>query len=183
MGELEEELRREIEEEDAPEPEKRRRRKRKRKRRCGACGETLTKGDRFCDACGAVVMSDDEDSRYRREIEPALAKGRKWIAIVGVMYVFGGLVFYATTEEPLVLWINLALAAIHGGLWHWGKSNLLPAAISALVLFISVHLLNAVLDPTTIAQGILIKGIFIVVLARAVSAGLEARRLQRGGTS
>lgn len=152
----------------------------KRRRYCIACDAELPEDDRFCEACGAAVLSESDEDRYRQQIEPALAKGRKWIAIVGALYIPGGLLFYATTEDPLVLWINFALALIHAGLWHWAKTNLLPAALTALVIFVTLHLADAVVDPSMLLRGVIIKVVFIVVLARAVSAGMEARRLRRG---
>ncbi len=155
-------------------------RKKRRKRRCRKCGSVMSRKDRFCDSCGARWLSAEQQRHYRTKIEPAMQRGAKWIGVMGILYVFGGIVYYAMAEDPLVLVVNLVLAAIHAGLWHWAKRSLLPAAVSALVLFVTVHLLNAVMDPATLVQGVVVKVIFLVALARAMTAGLEARRLERG---
>ncbi len=42
-------------------------------------------------------------------------------------------------------------------------------------------LLDAVVDPTTIVRGIIMKVIIIVVLAKAISAGLQHRKLMQEG--
>jgi hypothetical protein len=71
------------------------------------------------------------------------------------------------------------IAAMFLGLAFWAKRNPLPAAIVGLVLYITVHLLDALADPTAIARGVLIKVIIVVVLVRAISAGAKHRALAR----
>jgi hypothetical protein len=144
---------------------------------CHGCGEALDPVDRFCDACGAKVLSEDELDHYRRKIEPAMQQGVKWIGGVAILYVLGGITFFLLTDDPAVLVLNLVLALIQVGLWRWSKRNLLPAAIVALVLYLTVHLADAVVDPTQIFRGIIVKVLFLMALWRAIHAGLEARKL------
>ena len=75
------------------------------------------------------------------------------------------------------LFTNLALAVIYFGLWLWSKKNVFAAALSALIIFITVIVVSAILDPSTIIQGILIKILVIVGLMSAVSAGIRVRKL------
>ena len=114
----------------------------------------------------------------RTQIEPQLEKGRKWIGAVAILYVLGGLMFFFLTQNTMVLVVNLVLAGIQAGLWLWAKQNLLPAAVTALVLFVTVHLASAVVDPSSLFQGIIVKVIFIVVLAQTIRTALEARALR-----
>jgi hypothetical protein len=71
-----------------------------------------------------------------------------------------------------LLVVNLTLAAIFGGLFLWGKRSPLPAIATALAVFVVVHLVNFVLDPSTIVQGIIIKVIAIGALATGLRAAL-----------
>lgn len=79
-------------------------------------------------------------------------------------------------QVKLLLLVNLVLGGIYLGLWRWAKANPFMAALTALILFISVHVISAVVEPKTLVQGVLIKVLFIVALVRAVKAGAEARR-------
>jgi hypothetical protein len=153
--------------------------------RCQRCGTTSPAGHTFCDSCGSSLND------YSPEIEalylPKLKKARGWILAVGILYGVSGLILSAVMRRKLgdelagfVLMTNLALMAIHIGLWAWAKRAPFAAAVVALVLYITVHLAEAVSDPSSIARGLLIKIIFLSALIQAIKAGLEIRRLQAG---
>ncbi len=77
-----------------------------------------------------------------------------------------------------VLGLNLFLAAVMLGLWIWSKRSLLPAIITALAVYVTVMVGSALYDPSTLAQGIILKIIIIVALARGVQSTLAARKLE-----
>lgn len=79
-------------------------------------------------------------------------------------------------QVKLLLLVNLVLGGIYLGLWRWAKANPFMAALTALLLFIGVHVISAAVEPKTLAQGFLVKIFFVVALVRAVKAGSEARR-------
>jgi hypothetical protein len=86
----------------------------------------------------------------------------------------------AVQREPYqILIVNLIVAALMGGLWMWGKRAPLPAIACAFALFLVVHVGSAMVDPKTIAQGLLIKIIAIVVLAKGLKSALEVRAMMR----
>jgi len=84
-------------------------------------------------------------------------------------------------QVTLLFAINLALAAIYFGLWFWAARNAFTAALIALLLFITVALISAIVDPKTLLQGILIKVLFIAALSKAVSAAYAERKLREAG--
>ena len=77
----------------------------------------------------------------------------------------------------MLLAINLALAALYMALWWWAKRKPLPAAVIALLLFITTHVINAVMQPESIYQGLLVKILFTLALVRAITAANEERNL------
>ncbi|MGE0396951.1 MAG: hypothetical protein AB7T06_09555 [Kofleriaceae bacterium] len=77
----------------------------------------------------------------------------------------------------LLLIVNIALSVIYFGLWFWAKKNPYAAALVALLLFLTVIVISAVYEPSTLYQGILVKILFIAALAKAVTAGREERRM------
>lgn len=79
-------------------------------------------------------------------------------------------------QVKLLLLVNLVLGGIYVGLWRWAKSNPFMAAVTALILFLGVHVISAVVEPKTLVQGVIIKILFTVGLIHAVKAGAEARR-------
>jgi hypothetical protein len=77
----------------------------------------------------------------------------------------------------LQLAVNIGLTIAFLGLWFWAKRNVLAASVTALLLFITVILVNAAIEPGTIYQGIIVKVLFIAALARAIGAAQQERRL------
>jgi len=51
----------------------------------------------------------------------------------------------------------------------------------ALLLFLTVIVISAVLEPTSLAQGVVVKILFIAALGKAVMAGREERRILGAG--
>lgn len=78
-------------------------------------------------------------------------------------------------EKYGILGLNIFLAVIMFGLSRWSKSSPLPAIIVAASIYLAVNVLNAVLDPTTIAQGMIMKIFFISMFYKGIKSALEAR--------
>lgn len=81
--------------------------------------------------------------------------------------------------QPFMYVIVFGLAGAFFALWLWSRVNPFAAAIVGLVLFVSLHLLDAVADPSSIMRGILVKIIVVVVLVKAIQAGAEHRKLKK----
>jgi hypothetical protein len=142
----------------------------------------MAAAERYCGACGADSEIELHIAAFH---QPALDSARKWILAVGIIYVLSAMLMTAIAgdamldeERKLVLGVSLALCLIHVGLWWWARTAPFPAAVVALVLFVTLQLINAALDPSTIIKGIVIKILFLVALIRAVQAGAEANRLR-----
>lgn len=76
--------------------------------------------------------------------------------------------------------VNVVLAILYFGLWIWARREPYLAALVALLLFVSVVVVSAVLEPGSLHQGILIKVLFTVALVKAVQAGHQERRQRLG---
>ena len=93
--------------------------------------------------------------------------------------------------QSFVVIVLTVIAAIFWGLYFWARSQPLPAAIVGLVLYVTLKVLDVVaaisqgtIGHTSSTNGIGGLGIgwptivIIVVLARAISAGLKYRKMQ-----
>jgi hypothetical protein len=61
----------------------------------------------------------------------------------------------------------------------WATKAPFPAALTGLIIFLTLTVADAVANPLTLVQGLVVKVIVIAVLAKAVSAGLQHRQLRR----
>ncbi len=147
---------------------------------CGACQHANTSDLRFCESCGLPLKDDVFDLLHA----PALREGRKWMKIVAILYLVGGFFMAAITwssnsETAVALIIvNVALSLTQGGLWWWARRSIFPASIVSLTLYLTVILIDAIVDPMSLASGWLIKIFFISALAKAIRAGLSVRKMQ-----
>ena len=82
-------------------------------------------------------------------------------------------------QVNMLLVVNLVLAVLYAGMWVWAKKNALGATLVAFFLFTGVMVANVVMDPKTIAQGIVVKVVFITILIKAIQAAFEERKLVR----
>lgn len=76
---------------------------------------------------------------------------------------------------------NYLLAAILIGIFFWARVHPVPAFTTAFVLFLIVQVVNLVVDPETLFQGIVIKAIVIVVFLGGIKAALAERAAARAG--
>jgi hypothetical protein len=76
-------------------------------------------------------------------------------------------------QVNLLLVVNIALALFYLGMWFWAKRNVRAATLVALLTFITVIVVNAAIDPKTLAQGVIVKILFIAALGKAVQVARE----------
>ncbi len=147
---------------------------------CTQCQADNDSRSKFCARCASPLQDYEFDLLHA----PALAEGRKWMGIVSILYICGGVLLaglgwsddQATAIGILI--VNLALAATQGGLWWWAKRATFAAAVCSLALYVTLILIEAVLDPASIVRGWLVKAMFLTALVKAIKAGLAVRRLR-----
>ncbi len=75
--------------------------------------------------------------------------------------------------------VNYLLAIAMFGLSFWARKSPFPAMITALCLYLAVNVLNAIVEPATLAQGWLIKILFVAAMIGGLKAALAARAQER----
>lgn len=155
---------------------------------CSSCDHQNPDGSSFCESCGTALNDPLEAAHQADAVEAEfrldqVKKARTAFLVVGVLQVVGGLIAGATApagEGAFFLVAELVVAALFFGLAWWCSYQPFAAAIVGLFLFTGLHLTAAVLDPSSIYKGIIVKVIVIVMLVRAVKAGFEYREFVRG---
>ncbi len=82
-------------------------------------------------------------------------------------------------EIFLIYAISYFLAALMLGLFFWSRKSPLPAITTALCVYLGLELLSAILDPSGIARGIVIKVIIVLALLTGLQSALAQRNAQR----
>ncbi len=95
--------------------------------------------------------------------------------IDGVSYTAGELRKRVLWEHRGVLVVNLLLSAIMLVLAWWSRFKPLPAILIATAIYVAIQVISAMVDPTTIMQGFVIKIVVIAILIRGIKGALDLR--------
>lgn len=166
---------------------------------CPHCQRSVS-GGAFCEHCGRalpdpaavpviVAVGEVARSELGRQLQRELLEKEARLAAaallaVAILQAAVGLLLL-TMRERFPALTDAAFFAIFGlgaaflALSVWARRSPLPAAIAGLSLFIAFHALDALADPRNLINGWLIKIIVIVVLVRAIRAGLLETRVRR----
>jgi hypothetical protein len=151
--------------------------------RAEAGGPQIVEGSALAGTTAGQSLQEEELRKQSRKAAGALLAVAILQCLFGVLLLVVGRAMLGGAQDVeldrLVFVVVFAIGLIFFGLFWWARHNPLPAAITGLVLFVTVHLLDALADPTALARGIIVKVIIIVVLARAISAGVRHRKLRQ----
>ncbi|KKN81816.1 hypothetical protein LCGC14_0315820 [marine sediment metagenome] len=157
---------------------------------CEACGKAVpqtTDGPRIVEgnqlavtSSGRAVQADLLHKAARRAATPLIVLGVLQIAIGIALFLINRNSDDAdvVAAAPIMLAILSLIGVLFLGLGLWARKNPLPASIVGLVVYCTLIVAGALLNPATIIQGILIKIIIILVLVRSVGAGLKYKKLK-----
>lgn len=95
--------------------------------------------------------------------------------INGVIYTVRSLRHLVLWEQWSVLVSGLILGAVMAGLAVWGRRAPLPAMIIAAATYCVVVVTNAIIEPITLAQGLVLKIVVIALFYRGIKAALALR--------
>lgn len=152
---------------------------------CPQCSQMNPRGSNFCEACGTSLSDIAAAERMADEAEAEVLlervrKARGALLVVAVLQALGTVAMLAIGDVDQVTAGAMGLiSAVFFGLAYWAKNNPFAAAVVGLVLFLSVHLADAVVDPNQIYKGIIVKVIVIVILVKAIRDGLAYREFRK----
>lgn len=126
------------------------------------------------------------ESQHKATHKQTVKTGRGWILAVSILQLLSAtLVFVASRNvgeaaAARALLITSVVVAVLGliflGLWIWAKRAPFAAAVSALALYVSFIALDAVIDPSQLVRGIILKILIIVGLSQAVKSSYALKK-------
>jgi len=161
---------------------------------CQCCSSVYQETDVNCLQCGYPLQGTVQQQqnfiseRGVKEIELSDLSGkvnaaRKSLFIIaGVDAVFGLIMYFGAKgqEDALPnLIAEMLIVSIFVALGLWARKKARPALITGLVVYVSLHLLNAVFEPMSIISGILLKIFIVIYLIKGIKAVSEADQLRK----
>ena len=163
---------------------------------CPHCGAPVEPTAAFCATCGKAVSSGSTGPRIveredlasteagiKLQAESLLKQSHKafvCLLVVALLQFVAAFIFLGLAPGmPHVSVVVGIIGGIFLGLAVWARRSPLPAAITGLVILLTLWAVDAVVDPTTLVHGIIVKLIVLLVLGRAIQAGVRYRQLMR----
>jgi hypothetical protein len=141
---------------------------------CYYCKTTgLTEKDKFCPNCGfpqrgsqvemkRFVWNINNKKLLLADHKKAVDKARNILFVLAGIFPLFGLIIGALSDMDLfVIVSNFIVGGIYLGLGFWAKKNPFPAILTGFCLYITIMVISAVVDPTSIVKGIIMKVIII----------------------
>jgi hypothetical protein len=132
------------------------------------------------------------ESQHKSTHKQTVKSGRGYILAISILQLVAGLAFLAVylaggqtakTRAFLAIAVTMiVLGLVYMGLWIWAKAAPFAAALTALIIYLSVLALDAVLAPQQIAQGIIVKILIIAGLSQAVKSGYALKKAAESQT-
>lgn len=113
------------------------------------------------------------------QAEEKIKRGRNVLYFIGGILALWGIVYLFTSIDFTLPIINLALAAVYFVCAYFSQKKPILAFSISLALYLSLHGLNYLLDPSTLMQGIIIKLFFTTALTLALFSGIQGHRLRK----
>jgi hypothetical protein len=151
---------------------------------CGYCTKSCDPNDNFCMFCGYPLKGTDQEQKNflaniavskidLAEAEKKIKSARNYIYALSGFTLLSGIVVYYTRDDIAFLIVNVILSAIYGGLGYWANKKAFAAILSAMILYVTVNIFNAFIDPATLAQGVIFKVLIVVMLVEALRSSIE----------
>lgn len=161
---------------------------------CRCCLEQINESDQFCKTCGFPLQGTEEQQNnfiYERgykkmQVNELTNKASRaavtFYIIAGLMLLSGIVMFFMNAQNDessanLIVYGIISVLFLLLGVW----SNKKPVAaiICGLSLYVVLILLQAAVDVSTIANGLIIKIFIIAGLVKALTSALEAERIKK----
>jgi hypothetical protein len=150
---------------------------------CNAINGPLNK---YCSQCSFPVGGSDEEkanfrlivSSRRRFLDDAMDKiksARNAIYGLAALFFIFGLFMGFGMDDFATMIVNLILCVIYLVLAAWCNQNPFGAILTAFIIYMTIVLVNMVVDPATLFQGIIIKIVIIAWLAKGIRSAHEAK--------
>lgn len=152
---------------------------------CAQCQHANARSLKFCESCGGSLAEVAAAERIADESEAEVMllevkKAQGAIGLVAILQVVVAVFYIATNKvDTTGMIVMLGIGGVFAGLWLWCKSNPLAASIVGLLVFATLHIAEAIVDPSTIKNGIFLKIFVVAILVKAISAGLKHRDFVR----
>jgi hypothetical protein len=161
---------------------------------CKCCHSEVNPHHNLCPVCNFPLKGTEEEQnnfiyeRGYKQIELGELKNKSgkaantFYVLAGLLLLVGLVQFFKNATDDLsvsvlIVYAALCIAFICFGIWS--NSKPVPAIICGLSLYVLITILDWVESPAAIVHGLIIRGIIIYGLIRALTSALNAEKIRK----
>ena len=153
---------------------------------CSNCSFLMGNDDVYCHACGFPEKGTDQE-RAKFHAKNAIKKNKHFDAykkvksarttlyIVGGVTLVAGIGSYLFVNDIALMVTNIIVASIYGVLGYWSNKKPLAALLSGFLLYITVLVINGVVEPESLYKGIIWKVLILTYLGKGLYSAKAAQ--------
>lgn len=115
--------------------------------------------------------------RLLKDAEDRTKSARTMIYVAAALFFVSGLITFSAADDYATLLVSLVICVVYLILAVWSSRNSFAAILTALVIYLTIILINAIAEPESLFSGIILKVIIIVAFAKGIKAALEAKKV------
>jgi hypothetical protein len=157
---------------------------------CEHCNAENDSAKNFCTQCRYPIGgSQEERERFHSEIaknkillkdaEEKIRSAKNIIYILAGFSILIGLIVYFSQDDMASLVVYGLICILYLGLAAWCSTNPFSAILTAFILYLTIQLITAFIEPTSLVSGIIWKVIFIGAFIKGIRSASEARNFMR----
>jgi hypothetical protein len=124
---------------------------------------------------GSSIVSSPEDG-----LDKLAKHARAVLIVLAAAQLIGGAILYiaGALVEPSAIAVTFGLGAMFGALTIWARKDPLTAVLVGLGIWGTVLVIEAIVEPATLFNGLILKAIVIVLFVNGISTGLTYNRMK-----
>jgi hypothetical protein len=153
---------------------------------CENCKAEHNSSRKFCPDCSFPIQgSDEEKIRFRlilssrkrllSDAQDKIKSAKMMIYVAAAVFFISGLVMYFINNDLPTLLVNLVVSLVYLILAAWSQKNAFGAILTAFIIYATIQIVNAFMDPATILSGIIIKILLIAAFVKGIRSAMEAK--------
>jgi len=153
---------------------------------CENCNNVNSSNLKFCSKCSFPINGTDEDkNKFKIKISgnkflmaeaEKKPKTAKTIILVLAGFVFlMGLYQGLVNDDLATMIVNLCISLLYLILAAWSNKNPFGAILTAFIIYITMNVVNAFFEPTSLFQGIFMKIFFIGAFIKGIRSAKDAQ--------
>lgn len=155
---------------------------------CSFCDAPMAENQVFCVSCGFPEKGTEQERskfhanrilemRKSSDARSGISSARNTLFIIAALTMLWGIFyFFQLGKDSEVLITYTILSVMYLMLGYWSQQKPLVALILGLLVYITIIVIAAIFDPSTIFSGIIVKAFVIIYLGKGINSALHLKK-------